>query len=162
MRCRQAERWLTRSADRPLDPSRREALDRHQAACASCRAFAARLALVRTTLAAAPAVEPLPYFIERLRARIEERTKASPSALWLRWSVRAVPVSLLLIGFFVGAIAFMSPAVEEDMSPPEALLLRNANPLSETNALLDEKAENKSLMVIFAANEIGSARRQGP
>ena len=82
--------------------------------------------------------------------------------MWVRWSVRAVPVSLLLIGFFVAAIVFLSPAVNEEMSQPEALLLQNANPLSETITLLDEKAENKSLNVIFAVNEVSSVRRYGP
>jgi len=77
-------------------------------------------------------------------------------------AIRAVPASLLLIGFFVGAIIFLSPAVDEEMSPPVALLLQNANPLSETITLLDDTAENKSLNVIFAVNERAAGRRFGP
>ena len=57
---------------------------------------------------------------------------------------------------------FLSPAVDEEMSQPEALLLQNSNPLSETITLFDEKAENKSLNVIFAVNERSSFRRYGP
>jgi len=162
MKCRTANRRLMRSLDAPLDPERKRRLDAHVAACPACRAFRSRAELVRSSLAATPAPEPLPYFYERLRARIDERLKPEPVPVWVRWSVRAVPVSLLLIGFFVAAIVFLSPAVNEEMSQPEALLLQNANPLSETITLLDEKAENKSLNVIFAVNEVSSVRRYGP
>lgn len=162
MRCRQANRLLTRSADAPLDPERKRTLDAHLAACPACRALRSRAELVRSSLAGSPAPGPLPYFYERLRARIDERRRIEPAGLWVRWSMRAVPVSLLLIGFFAGAIVFLSPAVDEEMSQPEALLLQNANPLSETITLLDEKAEDKSLHVIFAVNERAAARRYGP
>jgi anti-sigma factor RsiW len=162
MRCREASRLLMKPADRPLDPGRKDELDAHAAACPACRALRSRLALVRSSLAAPPASEPLPYFYERLRARIDERMRPEPSPLWIRWSVRAVPVSLVLIGFFVGAIVFLSPAVDEEMSQPEALLLQNSNPLSETITLLDDKAENRSLNVIFAVNERSAVRRYGP
>lgn len=162
MRCRTASRWMMRSFDAPLEPELKERLDVHLAACPACRALRSRTELIRSRLAAAPPPEPLPYFYERLRARIDERSKPELAPVWVRWSVRAVPVSLLLIGFFVGAIVFLSPAVDEEMSQPEALLLQNSNPLSETITLLDEKAENKSLNVIFAVNERSSFRRYGP
>lgn len=162
MKCREASRLLMRSAEAPLDPERKERLDAHAAACPACRALRSRLVLVRSSLASPPASGPLPYFYERLRARTDERLRPEPSPLWVRWSIRAVPVSLLLIGFFVGAIVFLSPAVDEEMSQPEALLLQNANPLSETITLFDDKAENKSLNLIFAVNERSTARRYGP
>jgi anti-sigma factor RsiW len=139
-----------------------ERLEAHVKACPDCRAFRSRLERVLSSLAGAPAPEPLPYFHERLRARIDERLKPGPSPVWVSWSIRAIPVSLLLIGFFVGAIVFLSPAVDEEMSQPEALLLQNANPLSETITLLDDKTENRSLHVIFAVNERSAVRRYGP
>jgi len=162
MRCRTASRLVLRSFDAPLAPEQKEGLDAHLAACPACRALRSRTALIRSRLAEAAPPEPLPYFYERLRARIDENIRPEPATVWVRWSVRAVPISLLLIGFFVGAIVFLSPAVDEEMSPPEALLLQNSNPLSETITLLDEKAENKSLNVIFAVNERSSFRRYGP
>ncbi len=162
MRCREASRSLTRSAGPALDPGRNEPLDAHVKSCPDCRALRSRLERVRSSLAGAPVPEPLPYFHERLRARIDERLRPAPATVWVRWSIRAIPVSLLFIGFFVGAIVFLSPAVGEEMSPPEALLLQNANPLSETITLLDDKAENKSLNVIFAVAERAAGRRFGP
>ena len=162
MRCREASRLLTRSAGPALEPGRAERLDAHEKACPDCRALRSRLERVRSSLAGAPVPEPLPYFHERLRARIDERLRPAPAPVWVSWSIRAIPVSLLLIGFFVGAIVFLSPAVNDEMSQPEALLLQNSNPLSETITLLDDKAENKSLNLIFAVNERSPARRYGP
>lgn len=162
MKCRTAKSWLMRSLDVPLDPERKELLDAHLAACRVCRAFRSRVELVRSGLASGPAPEPLPFFYERLRARIDERLKPESVPVWVRWSVRAVPVSLLLIGFFVGAILFLSPAVDEEMSQPEALLFQNTYPLSEAGTLFDDKTENKSLNIIFAVNEASSVRRYGP
>jgi hypothetical protein len=107
--------------------------------------------------------EPLLYFWQRVESRIRERERLEPWTVWLKWSRRAIPVSLLLIGFFVGAIAFLSPALEDEMSQPEALLLRNVNPLAETNTLFNEdKIENKSMMIIFAGDERLPSRRYGP
>ena len=162
MRCRTASRLILRSFDAPPDPGTKERLDAHAAVCPACRALRKRAELIRTRLAGAVPPEPRPYFVERLRAKIDENLRPEPVPVWIRWSARAVPVSLLLIAFFAGAIVFLSPAVDEEMSPPEALLLQNANPLSETITLFDEKAENKSLNVIFAVNERSSFRRYGP
>jgi len=107
--------------------------------------------------------EPLLYFWQRVESRIRERERLEPWTVWLKWSRRAIPVSLLLIGFFVGAIAFLSPALEDEMGQPEALLLRNVNPLAETNTLFNEdKIENKSMMIIFAGDERLPSRRYGP
>jgi predicted anti-sigma-YlaC factor YlaD len=162
MTCRTARHWLLKSADLPVGQGRQERLDAHLADCPACRAYQSRLAIVRDSLAEAPAVEPLPYFQERLRARIDERLKLETSAPWLRWCVRAVPISLLLIGLFVGAIVFLSPAVDEEISQPEALLFQNANPLNETITLFNDRTENKSLHIIFAVNEASPSRRYGP
>jgi anti-sigma factor RsiW len=162
MRCRHARRLCLRSVDVPLDPERARTLESHLAACPACRRLLRRAELVRASLAGGDVPEPLPYFRERLRARIAEPRRPEPIVLWLRWSIRAVPVSLLLIGFFAGAIAFLSPAVNEEISQPEALLLQNVNPLSETITLLDDKVEDRSLRVIFAVNERSGARRYGP
>jgi hypothetical protein len=52
---------------------------------------------------------------------------------------------------------------EDEMSQPEALLLQNTNPLTETNPLFEEeKIENKSLMIIFAGDERIPTRRYVP
>jgi predicted anti-sigma-YlaC factor YlaD len=158
VRCKVARRHMTRP------DGRREDAARHAAECPDCRAYERELGTILETLRSAAEPEPLPYFRERLRAKITERERTeSPRALWMSWSLRTIPVSLGLIAVFIGAILFLSPVLEDEMSRPAALLIENANPLAETNALFNEdKIETRSMMVIFASNEFAKPRRQRP
>jgi len=154
MRCREAEKWLLRSMDGALPSDRQSALDGHLKQCPGCRRAQREYQSAIEFLRQGPAGEPLPFFWTRLESRIREREKLEPWTVWLRWSRRAIPVALLLIGFFVGAIAFQPRPSDEDMSQPAALLLKNANPLAEANTFFnEEKSENKNMMVIFAGDE---------
>lgn len=163
MRCKEAEKWLLRSLDGKLPPDRQEALADHSGHCPRCRKLGQEYGAIMGGLRGGPEFEPLPYFWNRLESRIREREKAEPLTTWLKWSLRAIPVSLALIGFFIGAIIFVSPMAEDEMSRPEALLLQNTNPLAETTTLFDEeKIENKNLMIIFAGDERIPTRRYVP
>lgn len=163
MRCKDAQKWILRSLDTPLPAGLKKELDDHAGGCARCEKARRDYGAIIGRLKDGREVEPLPYFWTRLESRIREAERQEPWTVWLRWSRRAIPVSLLLIGFFVGAIAFLSPAIDEEMGQPEALLLRNANPLAETNTLFDEqKIENKSMMIMFAGNEQLPSRRYTP
>ena len=163
MRCKEAQKWILRSLDGALPAERRKDLNDHAGGCARCANLRRDYGTILGRLRAGGDIEPLPYFWTRLDARIREEERHEPWTVWLRWSRRAIPVSLLLIGFFVGAIAFLSPAIDEEMSQPEALLLRNVNPLAETNTLFEEqKIENKSMMIMFAGNEQLPNRRYAP
>jgi len=163
MRCKEAQKWLFRSVDRTLPPERTKSLDDHLGHCPRCLKLRQDYGTILGRLREGPEVEPLPYFWNRVESRLKERERAEPWTAWLKWSRRAIPVSLLLIGFFIGAIAFLSPAAEEEMSQPAALLLQNKNPLTEANALFsEEKIENKNMMIIFAGDERLPSRRYGP
>jgi anti-sigma factor RsiW len=163
MRCREAEKWVIRSMDGTLSSDRQSALDEHLDRCPNCRKARQEYASTIAALRGQPAAEPLPYFWNRLESRIKERERLEPWTVWTKWSLRAIPVALLLIGFFVGAIAFQPPVSDEEMSQPAALLLRNANPLSETSTFFDEeKSENKNMMIIFAGDERLPGRRYLP
>ena len=154
MRCKDAQKWILRSLDAALPAGTSKELDGHAAGCARCAKARREYEAIAGRLKAGSEADPLPYFWTRLESRIRDAERQEPWAGWLRWSRRAIPVSLLLIGFFVGAIAFLSPAIDEEMSQPEALLLRNINPLAETNTLLNEqRTEDKSMMIMFAGNE---------
>jgi predicted anti-sigma-YlaC factor YlaD len=155
MTCKDARRHI----DRP--ERRTEEAARHTAECPSCRAYERDYGPILEALRGAREPEPLPYFEQRLWAKIAERERAdSPPAIWARWSLRTIPVALALIAVFIGAIVFLGPALDDDMSQPAALLIRNANPLTETNALFNEdKLEAKSMLVMFAGNEFASSRR---
>jgi predicted anti-sigma-YlaC factor YlaD len=163
MRCKEARKNLLRSMDGRLPEGRRDELANHVAACPGCRAFGRDGGEMLGLLKEGREPEPLPYFQERLWAKIAEREKSEFGAVWMRWSLRAIPVALALIAVFIGALVFIGPPLDEDMSMPAALLIKNANPLAETNALFNEdKTENKNMMIIFAGNEIVPARRYQP
>jgi hypothetical protein len=162
MNCREAERILLLSWDRPLDAAGRAGLDLHQAACPRCRALAGEYAALRDGLRSLPQGTLRPNFMTRLNARIEEIEHPAPLTVWRKWCLRAIPVSLFLIGLFIGGLIFL-PAASDNMSPSEALLLRNANPIVEASAYLNEtKGVDKNMAIIFAASERTPERKPRP
>ena len=163
MRCKEAQKWILRSLDGALPAEVKKTVETHACGCARCARLRQDYGIILGRMKEGGEPEPLPYFWTRLESRIRKEKRQEPGLVWLKWSRRAIPVSLLLIGFFVGAIAFLSPAIDEEMSQTEALLLRNANPLAETNILFDEqKNGNKSMMIMFAGNEQLSNRSYAP
>jgi predicted anti-sigma-YlaC factor YlaD len=162
MNCRQAERHLLRSMDHAPDEAGRRALDLHLRDCPRCRELAADYAVLRDGLHGLPQGSPKPYFWERLKARLDAPERPEPSAVWQKWCLRAIPVSLFVIGLFIGGMIFL-PAGDDGLSQSETLLLRDSNPLAETNALLDEsRTDDKNILIIFAASERPPERRPQP
>jgi len=162
MTCRQAERSILRSLDRDLESGPKSALDAHLRTCPRCRALRTEYVRLREALRQEEAPAPRPFFVERLRARLEALERPAPAAVWQKWCLRAIPVSLFLIGLFVGGLLFM-PASEEPANVSEALLLRGANPISETSSYFDEtRINDKNVMIIFAAEERTPERRPRP
>jgi predicted anti-sigma-YlaC factor YlaD len=162
MKCKDAEKRLLRSFDGELEGAVKADLDSHLEACPDCRRKQSEYSVLLKNLKVEDA-EPLPYFWERLETKLRERERGEPWSIWAQWSRKVIPVSLALIVLFVGALAIFSPAAEEELSQPAALLLQNVNPLIETKTLFDaEKLEDKGLVIIFAADEKTSERRQRP
>jgi len=153
MTCRKAERWLLRSFDRDLPEPSRAALTEHLGLCSECRRRAEEYGLLRNRLSGVRTPDPLPRFWERLEARIAEDRPADSGARWLRFLVRTIPVSLSLITGFLIATLFFLPAGTE-LTQPEALLLNEDNPITDTRPIIDEgRPEDRNLMVLFAADE---------
>lgn len=162
MNCREAERILLRSWDRPLDETERAALDRHVADCPACRALAAQYAALREGLHGLPQGSPRPFLARRVLARIEALENPAPAAVWRKWCLRAIPVSLFLIGLFIGGLVFL-PAGTDSLSQSEALLLRNTQPVSETGLSLEEtRGVDRNMAIIFAASDRTPDRRPKP
>jgi len=162
MKCREAERILLLSWDRPLDAAAQAGLDHHRAACPRCRALAGEYAALRDGLRSLPQGTPRPYFWTRLNARIEALEHPAPLTVWRKWCLRAIPVSLFLIGLFIGGLIFL-PAGGDNMRQAEALLLRNTNPAVETSAYNDEtKGVDRNMAIIFAASERTPERKPRP
>ncbi|MGB8951921.1 MAG: hypothetical protein WCC06_04560 [Candidatus Aminicenantales bacterium] len=164
MRCKKAEKWILRSLDRELKKEQRLSLEGHLRRCSLCQQKLKDYQIMCTTLRREISAEPLPNFWERLQPKLRERERLEPLFVWKTWGLRVIPASVLLIVMFLGALFFLLPSKEKDMSQTEALLLRNANPVAETQRLFEEeRLEDRNMIVIFTAgDEESSSRRYFP
>jgi hypothetical protein len=108
--------------------------------------------------------EPLPYFRERLLAKIGEKEKPGPAFLWVKWAHRAVALSLAAFLFFGAGILLFKTQDPRELSQTERFLLQDENPLDEAASILNQKkAEDKNMMLIFAsAGDSDVSRRYRP
>lgn len=152
MRCKKFVKLILRSFDNRLNEKERKELERHLESCAQCRVkredYEIILALLKEE-----AVQPKAYFWERLRTKIRERKKRPPWLSVKEWSLRAVPLSLLIVLLITLVVVFFSPSQDQELSQSEVLLLRNLNPLQETQLLLEQRLENQNMMIIFSSIE---------
>ena len=162
MNCRKADKLLQMSFDGRLSGREPDLLKNHLRVCPACRQaekeYRAMFGLLRDGRDAAP----LPRFWERLEPRLREETELVPLLFWERWSLRAIPLFLLLVVLLGGILVFAPHAGETSQSA--ALLLENRDPLSETQALFDtDKAETRTMMLLFASlDDKSPARRPAP
>jgi len=95
-----------------------------------------------------------PYFWERLLPRLKEQQKYEVWSLWKRWSLRAVPLSIVAVVILALGLLLFLPQPTDELSQTEALLLRDRLPYPESLTFLEEEgAENKSMQIIFTAME---------
>jgi anti-sigma factor RsiW len=159
MDCHKAERLLLRSFDGPVEEGAQAELRDHLAACPDCRAKAGHYGLIRDVFKGGAVPQPLPYFRERVMAKLAERERLSPVRLWLRWAHGAAAFSLAAFVLFGAGVLLFQPKEPQELSQVESLLLRNENPLKETASVLDQKrTEDKNMMLIFASLEDQSRR----
>lgn len=154
MKCKKFERLLSRSFDGLLKKEEKEELESHLKSCLSCQMKSREYKTILNLLRKEVDLEPKPYFWERLQTKIKERGKVTPWTIVKQWSLKAVPLSLLLVLALVLVISLLSPPQSQELSQSEVLLLRNLNPLQETRPLLEEeRLENQNMMIIFSAIE---------
>jgi hypothetical protein len=118
MRCGRAERWLAAAGDGELSARRRAALDRHLAACASCRAEQAATARVLEAIAALPGEAAVPDRLEqatlravRLAAAAEDEARQMrPWRRWLAISMPALAAAAVVVLAVVGMEGDPAPA----------------------------------------------------
>ncbi|MDH7513206.1 MAG: zf-HC2 domain-containing protein [Clostridiales bacterium] len=163
MNCKRAEKFLLLSFDGRLGEKDRAALDSHLQSCSLCREKEKEYRQIFSLLHV-ETPEPLPYFEDRLMAKLKEKEKSVPTLFWQRWTARAMAVSLAVaILFGAGALLFR-PQEALELSQPEILLLHDENPLAEAATILEQKKpEDRNMMLIFAASEMRDpARRYRP
>ncbi|MGB7295003.1 MAG: zf-HC2 domain-containing protein [Candidatus Aminicenantales bacterium] len=154
MDCKNAERFLLRSYDTALEPEEKRLLQGHLEGCPSCRRKDLEYREILGFLRPDSIPEPLPYFRERLLARIKEKDKEIPVLFGLKWAHRAVAFCLAVLLLFGVGLLLSPPEETRELSRAERLFLQNENPLTETASLLNQKrAEDKNMMLIFASLE---------
>lgn len=161
MKCKKFEKLLLRSFDDLLKDKEKEKLENHLRSCLFCQAKSKEYKKILGLLKKEAYSEPKSYFWERLQAKIKERGKYEVWTSVKQWSIKAVPLSLLLVLLFALLIALLSPPKSQELSQSEVLLLRNLNPLQETRSLLEEEGlENQNMMIIFSAMEEKNGTRR--
>ena len=152
MDCKKAEHFLLRSLDAKLDPEEKTLLQAHLEKCPSCQKKDREYRMILSLVRPQTVPEPLPYFKERLLAKLKEKDKTAPALLWVKWAHRAVALSLAAFLLFGAAILFFRPQEPREVSQTERFLLQDENPLGEAASILDQKkAEDRNMMLIFAS-----------
>jgi anti-sigma factor RsiW len=161
MNCKQAVKFLLRSFDGRLGADDSRLLKSHLQGCPGCRDKADEYRLILGHLKPEAAPQPLPYFEQRLLAKLKEREKTAPAQLWLRWVHRAAAFSLAAFLLFGAGVLLFQPQEPVELSQVETLFLQNENPLSEAATILDQKKpEDRNMMLIFAASDTRDLSRR--
>ena len=153
MNCKKFEKWILRSLDNRLTQEKQIKLEDHMKSCPACQERKEEYLTIIGLLKQVKVQESKPYFWERLQVKIKER---QTTPFWVsikQWSLRAVPVSLIFVLVMTMAIVLFFPTQDEELSQSEELLLRNLNPLEETQLLFDEKLEDQNMMLLFSSLE---------
>jgi anti-sigma factor RsiW len=164
MNCNKAERFLLLSLDGRLGAEDLARLKSHLAGCPRCRDMEQEYRFILGQLKAGPAPEPLPYFEQRLMAKLRGREKMAPALLWQRLAPRFMAFSLAVLVLFGTAVVLFQPQEPQELTQVETLLFHNENPLVETASVLNQqKSEDRNMMLIFAAaDERDLSRRYRP
>jgi len=161
MKCKEIEKLISRYFDGVLTVEEKEKFETHLESCSSCQAKRQEYDAILKTLRKEEFPETKPYFWERLQPKLKERQKYMPLTLWKRWSIRAIPISVVIVLLLTAAFLIFLPEKKVQLSQTEALLLRELNPLQEANTLLEEEnIENKNMMLIFTSLEEENPERR--
>ena len=161
MNCKKAEKFLLKSFDGLLRNEETQKFEKHLEHCLRCQTKKEQYQDIRRALKEKDYLEPKPYFWERLQPRLKEQKKYEPWSLWKRWSLSAIPLSLLIVLVLAAAIMLLIPTQKEELSESGVLLLRDLNPFQETRTFLEaESIENKNMMLIFTAMEERNGERR--
>jgi anti-sigma factor RsiW len=155
MNCHQAGKLISRLVDGRLDAGTSDRLKEHLRVCPSCAQLLSDYQKMKEMMAGLQIkeVEPLPYFEERVKARIQTGARPLFWAAVERWYAAAVPVFLIVAVILVGVL-FLAQPEEVQMSQSEMALFQVQGPRTETRAIFEEeKPENRQLLILFAGLE---------
>jgi len=163
MRCKKAERLMSRSLDQALKPDEQESLLEHLKKCSLCQKRYEEYKNISEMLGGQDFPEPKPYFWTRLKPRLKKDWSYESWAAWKKWGLRAIPISLLVLLIFASLMQFFVPTESKELSRAE-ILLQNQNPFVDSLPLLEEgRVENENIHLIFTAiNGENGTRRYFP
>ncbi len=154
MKCTKAERLFSKSLDGLLTDKEKDTLEKHLHDCTACQRMSKEYAFMMETLRDPEFPAEKPYFWERLQPRLREERAFDLWPLWKRWSIRAVPLSIITVAALFLSLTLFLPQPTDELSQTGDLLLRNSLSLPEPiNLLEEEDNENKSIQLIFMAME---------
>jgi hypothetical protein len=154
MNCHKAEKLFLRAQDGLLNEEETKELEKHIENCPLCQKNREEYQFIFDVLEKTDFPEPNPYFWERLRPRLKEKSYFEPWQAWKQWGLRAIPLSLLLVLFLASAILVLVPQPREEFSQSGILLFEDTSPLQDTGTILDQEGvEDKNMMLIFASLE---------
>ncbi|MGQ9800271.1 MAG: anti-sigma factor family protein [Candidatus Saccharicenans sp.] len=163
MNCHRAEKLISRLVDGRLEAGTATRLEEHLKVCPSCAQLLADYRKLRALMSELQVkeAEPLPYFEQRLQARLKTASRASIWDVVERWYAAAVPVFLVVAMVLVGILFLVQPA-ERQLSQSELLLFQGQSSLTETRAIFEEqKQEDRQLQLLFAGIEGQEIVRRG-
>jgi anti-sigma factor RsiW len=154
MNCKTAEKFLLLSLDGRLGAEDRARLKSHLVSCSGCRNMEREYRFILGELKADLTPEPMPYFEQRLLAKIRGKEKMAPALVWQRLAPRFLAFSLAVLILFGTAVVLFQPQEPQDLTQVETLLFHNENPLVETASVLNQqRPEDRNMMLIFAASD---------
>ena len=154
MKCTKVEKLISKSLDGFLTNEEKKVLEEHLRGCPACQRMSKEYSFMMETLRDPGFPEEKPYFWERLQPRLKEQRAFYFWPLWKRWSIRAVPLSIIAVAALAFGLTFFLPQPADELSQTGDLLLRNSLSLPEPINLLEEEgSENKSIQLIFMAME---------
>lgn len=162
MKCKQTEKYFSRSLENRLNPSETIQLKEHLDDCLQCRKIQSEYRIIRSSLKEKSFLETQPYFWERLQPKLKEKRTVEPWFVGKQFGLRAIPLSVLVVVLFTAAVFlfFSSPQEELELSQTGVFLMQDSNPLEEIQPFLSEEGDvNKHIMLIFSSldetNNIG-------
>ncbi|MFW6159538.1 MAG: anti-sigma factor family protein, partial [Acidobacteriota bacterium] len=99
MKCRKAEKMISRELDSRLSLAEKKLLDEHLKLCPACSEAKKEYSRIVRVLREEKLPQPAPGYLNRLLTRIEEKPLPffSTSLIWQRWALKALPLALILI-----------------------------------------------------------------
>jgi predicted anti-sigma-YlaC factor YlaD len=163
MKCKKAEKLISKSLDRALKPGEEEELLEHLKECPLCRQKKEEYENIFGMLGNQVFPEPKPYFWTRLKPKLKREVSYESWLAWKKWGLRAVPISLLILIVFASLVMIFVPSEQKELSSAE-ILLQNQNPFVDSLPLLEEgRIENENIHLIFTSiNGENGARRYFP